>query len=175
MWWTNAENFKNISWFLFDLELKDWKFVATNDPLVLNFNKVQQQGAIGQVTSWKEFSIALKKMAFWIFLPSQGVHLNDVHALSKPNSERILTQLLQYHIWGLLCVEISSKSNRGNLSNQTFSIFLFSKSCSFSILDQLPLLTAAPYPLRGVQGCPKVALRVVGWPLKAAEKPPISA
>ena len=30
MWWTNAENFKKLSWFLFDLWLYNQKFVATN-------------------------------------------------------------------------------------------------------------------------------------------------
>ena len=30
MWWTNAENFKSISWAVSELWLFNWKFSATN-------------------------------------------------------------------------------------------------------------------------------------------------
>ena len=44
-WWTYAENFKKISWFLFELYLNDKKFVATIGPLLVIVADVYQEWA----------------------------------------------------------------------------------------------------------------------------------
>ena len=46
LWWTHAENFKTISWLLFELLLNDWKFVVTNGLLLYTFLIFVQQEAI---------------------------------------------------------------------------------------------------------------------------------
>ena len=37
-----------MSWFLFELELNDKKFVATNGPFMVNITKSDQKGSIGR-------------------------------------------------------------------------------------------------------------------------------
>ena len=88
----------------------------------------------------------------------------------QPNSERVLRHGSHYYKWVQHFMKISLRLHEGNLKNSKIPIFLLNKSSYISDLNLVPPLSAAPHSPRVIQGCPKKPKRVVGWPLKTAEK-----